>query len=95
MPQKLLDLFMYLVIVELADVRTDNLIREGQRVLSAQMGCLRINKYCLMTGVIREYCICRCRLEKAVPVCLGLSGDSNCQRIFRCCLDKGILYGQE
>jgi hypothetical protein len=55
MPQKLLDLFMYLVIVELADVRTDNLIREGQRVLSAQMGCLRINKYCLMAGVIREY----------------------------------------
>jgi hypothetical protein len=55
MPQKLLDLFMYLVIVELADVRTDNLIREGQRVLSAQMGCLRINKYCPRTGVIREY----------------------------------------
>ena len=28
-PQNLLDLFMYLVIVELADVRTDNLIRQG------------------------------------------------------------------
>jgi hypothetical protein len=30
-PQNLLDLFMYLVIVELADVRTDNLIRKGDR----------------------------------------------------------------
>ena len=40
-PQNLLDLFMYLVIVELADVRTDNLIRQGEGVVTGEQWVVR------------------------------------------------------